>query len=162
MAKKKDNNSGDKSAPPTIRNRKAFHDYTFSEKVEAGLVLTGTEVKSLRAGHCELRESYARLSGGEVWVEGMNIALYPQAVGELQHDPLRKRKALLHKRQIAQLERAVSQKGNALIPLRVYFNHGYAKIEIGIGQGKRLFDKRESLKKRQAQRDIDREAKRYR
>lgn len=161
MAKKSDKQT-ESSNSPTIRNRKAFHDYNFSEKVEAGLALTGTEVKSLRAGKCELRESYARVSGrGEVWIEGMNIATYPQAQGDLQHDPTRRRKALLHKRQIAQLQRAVSQKGSVLIPLRVYFNHGYAKVELGVGEGKRQYDKRQTIKKRQMQRDVEREAKRF-
>lgn len=159
---KKSPQSADQSRPhePRIRNRKAFHDYHILEKVEAGLALTGTEVKSLRDGKCQLDDAFARIENGEIWLIGANIAIYPQAVGVLQHDPLRKRKCLLHRRQIAQLQRLTSQKGHTIVPLEVHFHKGYAKVELGIGVGKRDFDKRQSLKQRQARRDMDREMRR--
>lgn len=145
---------------PRIRNRRAFHDYHILEKVEAGLSLKGTEVKSLRAGQCQLDDAYARVEGGEVFLVGANIAVYPQAVGVLQHEPLRPRKCLLHRRQIAQLARLTSQKGHTIVPLEIYFHKGYAKVELGVGVGKRDFDKRQTIKQRQAKRDMDREMRR--
>ncbi|TFG51646.1 MAG: SsrA-binding protein SmpB, partial [Gemmatimonadales bacterium] len=145
-----------------FRNRKAFHEYHFEERVEAGLVLTGTEVKSLRDGKCTLDEAYARLTDDEVFLVGMDVAQYPQAVGVLQHDPKRTRKCLLKKRQIAQLIKLTAQKGMTIIPLAIYFNHGYAKVELGIGRGKVQRDKRRDLKDRQAKRDIDRVMRRGR
>lgn len=163
MAKKSEKNEqvDDKAAhAPTIRNRKAFHDYFISQQVEAGLVLTGTEVKSLRMGQCQLDDAYASIRGGEVWLIGANIATYPQAVGMLQHDPVRPRKCLLRRRQIAELARMTAQKGLTMVPLRVFFSHGLAKIELGVGEGKRQYDKRDDIKKRQAKRDMDREMRR--
>lgn len=164
MAKQSDKSGKDEKRPhaPTIRNRKAFHEYHIVQQVEAGLALVGTEVKSLRAGQCQMEDAYARISSGEVWLIGVNIAIYPQAVGALQHDPLRQRKCLLHKRQIAELARMTAQKGFTLIPLAIFFKKGYAKVELGVGQGKRDFDKREDLKKKQAQRDMKREMDRRR
>ncbi len=141
---------------PRFRNRRAFHEYHIDERVEAGLVLTGTEVKSLRAGKCNLEEAYARVSGEEVFLVGAEIATYPQAVGVLQHEPKRTRKCLLHKRQIDELAKLTAQKGMTIIPLAVYFHHGYAKVELGVGRGKQLRDKRRDLKDRQVKRDIQR------
>lgn len=147
---------------PRTRNRRAFREYDIVERVEAGLVLTGTEVKSLRAGKCQLEDAYARVTNGEVFLVGADIAIYPQAVGALQHDPKRTRKCLLHRRQIAQLIRHTAQKGMTVVPLTVYFHKGYAKVELGIGSGKQSRDRRQQLKQRQAQRDIDREMRRRR
>ena len=144
------------------RNRQAFREYEIVERVEAGLVLTGTEVKSLRAGKCQLEDAYARVSKGEVFLVGADIAIYPQAVGAMQHEPKRMRKCLLHKRQIAQLIRHTAQKGMTIVPLTVYFRGGYAKVELGIGCGKQVRDRRQQLKQRQAQRDMDREIRRRR
>ncbi len=162
MAKRKTDSSSAQSRPhaPRISNRKAFHEYEFLERVEAGLVLTGTEVKSLRAGHCQLDDAYARLDDSEVFLVGADIAVYPQAVGVLQHEPKRVRKCLLHKRQIQQLAKLTAAKGMTIIPLAIYFHSGHAKVELGVGRGKQAFDKRQDLKKRQADRDIQREMRR--
>jgi len=153
--------AGDSGAhSPRFRNRKAYHEYHIEEKVEAGLVLVGTEVKSLREGKCNMEDAYARITEGEVFLVGMDIAQYPQAVGALQHDPKRTRKCLLHKRQVAQLIKLTAQKGMTIIPLAVYFHHGYAKVQLGVGRGKLQRDKRRDLKDRQAKRDIDRAMRR--
>ncbi len=154
MAKKKDKDNKPKGV--RIGNRKAFHDYHILEKVEAGLKLTGTEVKSLRAGQAKIDEAYARIRDGEVYLVGANIAQYPQAAEGMQHDPARDRKLLLHKRQIHQLEAHVRQKGKTLIPLAMYFHRGWAKCEIGVAEGKREYDKRRDIRKRDQQREMQR------
>ncbi len=141
---------------PRIQNRKAWHDYHILESLECGIELLGTEVKSLRAGQAKIDEAHARIRGGEVLLIGMNIATYPQAAGDLQHDPLRARKLLVHNRQIAALESHVKQKGKTLVPLAVYFKSGWAKCELGVAIGKKQFDKRESIKTREQNRDIQR------
>ncbi len=141
---------------PRTRNRRAFRDFEILQRVEAGLVLTGTEVKSLRAGKCQLEDSFARINRGQVYVVGMDIAVYPQAVGSLQHEPKRDRKCLLHRRQIAQLEKLTAAKGMTIVTLAVYFSNGYAKVELGAGRGKKQFDKRQDIKKRQIDRDMQR------
>lgn len=124
--------------------------------------LTGTEVKSLRAGQAKIDEAYARITpAGEVFLVGSNIAMYPQAAEGMQHDPTRKRKLLLHRRQIEKLEAHVKQKGKTIIPLAIYFKQGWAKCELGIAEGKRDYDKRETLRAKQQQMDIKRELKRY-
>jgi SsrA-binding protein len=122
----------------------------------------GTEIKSIRAGQVKLDEGYARLQGSELWLIGVNIAQYPNASGMLQHEPLRNRKLLVHRRQIEQLESHVRQKGKTLVPLAIYFKAGWAKCEIGIAEGKREFDKRESIKTREQKREISREMNRRR
>jgi SsrA-binding protein len=155
MAKKKQ--QPEKSGGVTLKNRRAFHEYHILEKVEAGLALTGTEVKSLRAGQAKIDEGYARVHGGEVFLYGMHIAPYKLADERMQHDPNRKRKLLLHRRQIRELEIRVQQKGLTLVPLRVYFTRGWAKCELGVAQGKQQHDKRQDLKKKQHQRDMQRE-----
>jgi len=150
----------EQSKPKGVRigNRKAFHDYHIEEKVECGISLVGTEVKSLRAGQAKIDEAYARITtDGEVLLIGANIALYPLAGDQMQHNPTRKRKLLLHRRQIQLLQVKVLQKGKTLVPLAMYFKHGWAKVELGIAHGKQSFDKRDSLKKKQQQRDIQRE-----
>jgi len=159
MARDKDNSAG---RAARIVNRKARHDYAVAEVVECGLELVGTEVKSLRAGQAKIDEAYARVRGGEVFLVGVNIAPYPMAAAAMQHDPARQRRLLLHRRQIRQLESHVRQKGRTLVPLAIYFKDGWAKCELGLVVGKRSYDKRESLKRRQQDRDIAREMRRRR
>lgn len=145
---------------PQVRNRQARFNYEILEKVECGITLTGTEVKSLRAGNASLAGAFARIRDGEAFLCGANIAIYPQAVGSLQHDPLRERKLLLHRRQIRQLEAHVLQKGHTLVPLALYFKSGWAKCELAAAVGKRAYDKRQAIQKRQQERDIHRETRR--
>lgn len=162
--KKKDQPSGGGSGggAKRIANRKAFHDYHIIEKVECGLALVGTEVKSIRAGQVKIDEGYARITDGELWLIGVNIAQYPNASGLLQHEPLRNRKLLVHRRQIAQIESHVRQKGKTLVPLAIYFKAGWAKCEIGIAEGKRQYDKRDAIKAREQKREISRAMDRHR
>ena len=156
MAKKDSQPEGKPNAPRTV-NRKARHDYHILEVVECGMELTGTEIKSLRAGQMKIDEAFARVKGGQVFLVGANIAPYPQAAAGMQHMPARDRKLLLHRRQIHQIETHVKQKGKTLIPLAVYFKRGWAKCELGIAVGKQQHDKRQDLKRREHQRDIQRE-----
>ncbi|RPI06800.1 MAG: SsrA-binding protein SmpB [Ignavibacteriae bacterium] len=144
----------------TISNRKARHEYFIIEALEAGIVLTGTEVKSLRQGNANLQDSYAELRSGEVWLEGMHISPYEQ--GNINnHDPRRKRKLLLQRKQIRKLIGGMKEKGLTLIPLSVYFKGPFAKVELALARGKKSYDKREAIAKRDAERDIAR-AKRSR
>ena len=159
MGKKKKQSESQKGR---ISNRKARFKFHIVERVECGLSLMGTEVKSLRAGQAKIDEGYARIRNGEVFLVGANIATYPNAAGALQHEPLRDRKLLLRRHQIAQLETHVKQKGKTLVPLAVYFKEGWAKCEIGVGIGKSQYDKREAIKKRDQQREITREMGRRR
>jgi SsrA-binding protein len=153
-----------KSTPqqPQIRNRKAHLRFEVLEKVECGLVLLGTEVKSLRQGRASLEEAYARISGDEVWLHGFHIP--PYSHGNVQnHDPLRPRKLLLHKGQIARLAPKVLQRGLTLVPLRVYFSaRGLAKVELALVQGKARRDKRQELQKREHKREMARALRRRR
>ena len=142
-------------------NRKARHDYAIEETLECGIVLTGDEVKSLRGGRASLTEAYARARSGEVWLEGMHIPPYEQGDTK-KHLPMRPRKLLLHRREIAHLEAVQDEQRLALIPLRVYFTHGIAKVEIGVGKGKRQYEKRQSIAKRDAEREIQQAANRRR
>lgn len=162
MAKsKKQSDSGDQKPKGVhIANRKAFHDYHIDEKVECGIELVGTEVKSLRAGQAKIDEAYARVEGMELFLVGANIALYPQAAEGMQHNPTRKRRLLLHRRQIHQLQQRIQQKGKTLVPLAMYFHRGWAKVEIGIAEGKKNYDKREDLRKKDHQRDMQRAMRR--
>ena len=137
-------------------NRKAFHDYSIEETLEAGLVLVGSEIKSLRDGKANLRESYVRVDHGEVWLINAHIGAYPQGGTHFNHEPLRKRKLLLHGNEIIYLRAKVEQKGLTLVPIRIYLAHGKAKLEIAIARGKKLYDKREALAERDARRDIER------
>jgi len=141
-------------------NRKARHDYTIEDQYEAGLVLKGTEVKSLRLGRANLKDSYAKIVNGEVFVYQMHISPYPFAYYD-NHDPLRPRKLLLHNAEIKKLFGKVNEKGYSLIPLRLYFVGGKVKMALALARGKKLYDKRESIKKRDEQRDWDREKKNY-
>ena len=163
MAKKKRTSSGDQK-PKGIRitNRKARHEYFIVEKVEAGIELRGTEVKSIRAGQAKIDEAHVRIRDGEAYLVGMNIAVWPHAKGELQHEPTRDRRLLLHGRQIDAIAQHVTQGGRTAVPLTLYFKRGWAKIEIGLAEGKRQHDKRQDLKARQHQRDIQRELRRRR
>ena len=150
-----------RSQPPRIVNRKARHNYHVLEVVECGLELVGSEVKSLRAGAMQIDEAYARVRGDEAFLIGTTIPHYANA-GPVQHEPVRNRKLLLHRRQIAALAAHVAQKGRTLVPLVVYFKKGWAKCELGIVVGKRAYDKRQTLRQRDQQREIDRELRRRR
>src|SRR5262249_14156310 len=136
-------------------NRAAFHDYFVEETVEAGIALSGTEVKSIREGHANLRGSYARIKDGEVWLEGAHISEYTQGT-YMNHVPTRTRKLLLHRREIERLENRVSAKGLTLVPLKLYFKHNHVKVELGLARGKKLYDKREAIQQRDVQREIAR------
>lgn len=140
---------------PVARNPRAHHDYHILETWEAGLVLTGTEVKSLRAGKASIKEAYARVRNGEGWVDGLNITPYEQG-GHFNHDPMRTRKLLLHRGELERLIGATEQKGLTLVPLELYFRRGKAKLLLGLGRGKKHHDRREDLKKREAERDVAR------
>jgi len=142
-------------------NKKAFHDFHVEETVETGLVLKGSEVKSLRAGKVNLRDGYAKVKNEEVFLYNVHISPYSHATYDRQ-DPMRVRKLLLHRREIRKLIGKVKEKGFALIPLRIYFNEkGRAKLELALARGKKLYDKRAALRKKDADREMEREMKRY-
>jgi len=138
-----------------VVNRQAYHDYFVDETFEAGIVLTGTEIKSIRAGKVNLRGAYARVKDGEVWLEGAHIAEYEQGT-YMNHEPTRPRKLLLHRREIDRLVGRVQAKGETLIPLKLYFSGNRAKVEIGLARGKKLYDKREAIKERDTKRELAR------
>jgi SsrA-binding protein len=143
------------------QNRKASHDYFIEETYEAGIVLQGTEIKSIRAGRVSIKDAHARIdSRGEVQLINMHIAAYEQG-NRYNHDPTRTRKLLLHRHQIDKLIGLTQQKGYALVPLRVYIKNGFAKLLLGVGRGKKQYDKREDLKRKQMKRDADRAIKEY-
>ena len=144
-----------RKGPLTITNRKAWHEYSIEETFEAGIALEGTEVKSIRAGKINLQDSYCRIENGEVWAQGIYIAPYEFA-NRWASDPRRPRKLLLHRSEIEQLHVKAVQRGFTIIPLKLFFERGHAKLEIGIGRGKKLYDKRQAI----AERDIEREKKR--
>ena len=137
------------------QNRRAHHDYFILETIEAGLVLSGTEVKSLRMGKASLAEAYATVEGDEAWLRQMHIPPYEQG-NRWNLDPIRRRKLLLHKGEIADLRAAVEQKGQTIVPLKLYFSGGRAKVLIGVAKGKKTFDKRHALAERDAKREMDR------
>jgi SsrA-binding protein len=145
-----------------VSNRKARHDYEILERFEAGIVLTGAEVKSLRGGRGSLAEAYARVRGNEVWLEGMHIPPYEQAMDKRTYDPIRPRKLLLHRKEIERLIGKTAERGLALVPLRVYLAHGMMKMELALGRGKRSFEKRQAIAEREHQREMLREAGRRR
>lgn len=142
-------------------NRKARFNYFIDEEFEAGLVLVGTEVKSLRQGRANLKDAYARIKNGEVFVYQLFIGPYPFAYYD-NHDPLRPRKLLLHRREIKKLYSKANEKGHTLIPLKLYFKAGKVKMSLALARGKRKYDKREAIKRRDEQRDLERERKAYR
>jgi SsrA-binding protein len=143
---------------PIAENRRARHEYELLDRYEAGLALTGTEVKSLRAGKASLQQAHAEVRDGEVWLVGANIAEYPQA-GRQNHDAERDRRLLLHRREIDQLAGKVSERGLTLVPLRLYFKDGRVKVEIAIARGKDVRDKRRDIAERDARREMDRALK---
>jgi len=160
MSAKKDKKTDSKR--PAAVNKKAYHNFELVEKIEAGLSLVGSEVKSLRAGAADLNGSYARIINDECFLLGATIAQYEQA-GERNHEPLRKRKLLLHRREILKISTKLEQRGFTLVPLRIYFSsRGLAKIELGLARGKRQYDKRKTIAERQTKIDIDRQMKKYR
>jgi SsrA-binding protein len=150
--KEKKDKTGNKDV---CRNRRAFHDYEIHDRLECGLVLKGTEVKSLRAGHALLEDSYAKVDGSEVWLVGSDIPEYEMG-NRMNHKPKRDRKLLLHRREIAKFAEKSSQKGFTLIPLRLYFKEGLAKVELAVCRGKVDYDKRQAQKKADAQKEIRR------
>ena len=139
-------------------NRRARHNYAVEETLEAGIVLTGTEIKSIRAGRANLAEAYARIERGEAWLIGAHIAPYEQG-NRNNHEPTRTRKLLLHRDQIAELAGRTQAKGFALIPLKLYIQGGLAKVELGLGRGKKAYDKRRTIAERDARRELERTTK---
>ncbi len=137
-------------------NRKAYHDYQIEEELEAGIALTGTEIKSIRAGRVNLRDAYARIENGELWLIGCHISPYQQAGGYFNHEPERPRKLLVHRQELNYLREKVQAKGYALVPLRMALRKGRAKVDIGLGRGKKLYDKRDAMAERDARRDVER------
>jgi SsrA-binding protein len=141
-------------------NKKAFFNYQILEKLETGLVLTGSEVKALREARCNFKDSYARIKDEEAWLIGLHIGEYKNA-GYKKHDPERQRKLLLHKNEIRRIHRKVMDKGVTLVPLKIYFKNGRAKLELGLAVGKREYDKRETIARRDQQREIKRLEKKF-
>lgn len=139
-------------------NKKAYHDYFIEETYEAGLVLHGTEVKSLRMGKCSIKEAFIRIENGEMFIYGMHISPYEKG-NIFNKDPLRIKKLLLHKQQIRKLAGSSSEKGYTVVPLKVYFSNGRAKIEIGLAKGKKLYDKRQDIAKKDQKREAEKELK---
>lgn len=152
-----------KSAAPKFKdvavNRRASHDYEILERVEAGISLTGSEIKSIRQGKVSLQEAYARPERGEIWLHGAHIAEYGPAA-QFGHQPRRPRRLLLHRAQVRHLSREVEARGLTLVPLRMYLKDGLAKVELALGRGRRQYDKREAIAKREANRDIERALRR--
>jgi SsrA-binding protein len=144
---------------PVAVNRKAFHDYEVLRRVEAGLALTGTEIKSIRLGRVSIRQAYARPEDGELWLVDAHIAHYP-AASHFNHDPTRRRKLLLHRSEIKELSRAVTERGLTLVPLSLYLKRGLAKVELGLVRGRKLYDKRQAIARREAERHITRALRR--
>ena len=164
MAKDKQKPSGDAKKGdfiPVARNKRAGYKFQIFDKFEAGLVLQGTEVKSLRSGRASINEAFARPRGEELYLLGMNIPPYEQG-NRMNHEPTRPRKLLLHKREIRRLIGRINERGFTLVPLSVYFRNGYAKVQIGLARGKQEFDRRETIKKREAKREIQRAVRRRR
>jgi SsrA-binding protein len=155
MARNQKKEKDEEGVKLICRNKRAFHEYEIFDRLECGLALTGTEVKSLREGSSSLEDAYAKIEDGEVWLLGSDIPEYSMA-HRMNHKPKRPRKLLLHRREIAKFAGKASQRGFTLVPLRMYFRHGLAKVELAVARGKQLHDKRQDLKKADAQRDIRR------
>jgi SsrA-binding protein len=147
--------SGGDDRVSVARNPRATHDYHIVETYEAGIVLTGTEVKSLRQGKASIKEAFGLLKRGELWLEGMHVTPYEQG-NRYNHEPIRSRKLLLHRRELERLIGAVEQKGHALVPLELYFSRGRAKVRLALGKGKKMHDRREDIKRRIADREMAR------
>jgi SsrA-binding protein len=141
-------------------NRKARFNYAIERTLEAGIALTGTEIKSVRAGRTNLSDGYAKIDRGQVWLRNVHIAPWQNAIGFEEHDPTRPRKLLLHRDEITGLTGAVSQQGYTLVPLRLYIKHGVAKVELGLAKGKRRYDKRQTIKERETRREMEAAIKR--
>lgn len=150
--------SKNETAKLVANNKKAYHDYFIEEKYECGIALHGTEVKSLRMGKCSIKEAFIRIENGEVFVYGMHISPYEKG-NIFNKDPLRVKKLLLHKQEINKLVGKIKEKGYTLVPLQVYFSNGKAKVEIGLARGKKLYDKREDIAKKDQRREMQREFK---
>ena len=160
MAGKKKKKTASKPGQANIAvNRRARHDFDIGEKFEAGLVLLGSEVKSLREGKANLKDSHARFQRGEIWLHNAHISPYDPA-SQFGHDPVRARKLLLNRREIDKLDGKIKERGLTLIPLRLYFNKGRAKVEIALARGKKRHDKRASIREREVAREVDRAIKR--
>jgi SsrA-binding protein len=144
-----------------VTNRKAYHNYHIGESVEAGVVLTGTEIKSIRAGRVSLGDAYVKPEGGELWLLNAHIARY-EAGSYMSHEPTRPRKLLLHRKQIDSLAGNIQEKGLTLVPLKLYIKDSLAKLEIALAKGKKMYDKREAIARRQTDREIGRAIKRHR
>ncbi len=149
MAGKKDK----KNESPRINNRRALHEYSITAKLECGIALMGSEVKSLRAGKAQLQEAFARIEDGQLVLHGLHIDLYANA-NILNHEPLRERKLLVHKREIKKLADEIREQGTALIPLSIYFVNGRAKLELAVGKGRKHHDKRDAIRKREMDREL--------
>ncbi|MER1958938.1 MAG: SsrA-binding protein SmpB [Solibacillus sp.] len=137
------------------QNKKASHDYFIEETIEAGMVLTGTEIKSIRDARVQLKESYVSIRDGEAWIRNMHVSTFEQG-NRFNHEPLRERKLLLHKKQISELIGAVKRDGYTIVPLKIYIKDGYAKLLIGLAKGKKDYDKRNDMKNKEAKRDMER------
>ena len=140
------------------RNKKAYHDFAIEETIEAGIVLNGTEIKSVRNGKVQLREAFIQIRNNEAWIVNMHVSPYEQG-NRFNHDPTRSRKLLLHRKQISQLIGKTKQQGYSIVPIMMYLKDGFAKVLIGTGKGKKNYDKRQDLKKKEAKRDMDRAVK---
>lgn len=149
---------GEENIKQVATNRKARHEYFIEETFEAGIALTGTEVKSIRRGKCNIKDGYALIEKGEVYIYNMHISPYEEG-NRYNQDPLRKRKLLLHKREINKLSGFLVQKGYTLLPLSVYIKHGLVKVELSVAKGKKLYDKRDDIAKKEVERKIQREVK---
>jgi len=160
VAKTSSRSASDTGARDIAVNRRAFHDYDILEKVEAGIALTGSEIKSVRQGKVSLQEAYARPERGEIWLVGAHIAEY-DAAAHFGHEPRRPRRLLLHRSQVQELSREVEQRGLTLVPLRLYLNkRGLAKLEIAVARGRRHYDKRQAIARREAEREMGRALRR--
>jgi SsrA-binding protein len=155
MTRPKKNDTGEDGIKVVCKNRRAFHEYNIADRLECGIVLTGTEVKSLREGNSSLEDAYAKIEDGELWLIGSDIPEYAMG-NRMNHKPKRPRKLLLHRREIAKFAGKASERGFTLVPLRLYFKQGRAKVEVAIARGKQLHDKREAQKTADAQREIRR------
>ncbi len=149
-----------KGIKPVAQNRKARHEYFIEDTYECGLALVGTEVKSVRAGKCNLKDAYARVENGEIFIKGMHISPYEQG-NIFNRDPFRERKLLMHKREIIKLKRLSEADGYSLIPLQLYLKDGLVKLELAVAKGKKLYDKRQSIAERDAKRDVERKLSRH-
>ena len=155
MAPKADRRAAAGDDSPVTLNRSALHDYAVEERYEAGLALTGTEIKSIRAGRTSLREGFVRVANGEAWLEGVHIAPYEHGT-YANHEPTRPRKLLLHKAEIRELGQKTQAQGHTIVPLKLYFRNGRAKVEVALARGKRQYDKRQAIGERESKRDIAR------